>query len=162
MLASGVLLGLIAGLAFGRSWRPLAAVEIRWFPVVIVSLVARAAASFAGPIGFPLYVLALAGTAASAAANVRLRGAVLVAIGGALNLAVVLLNHGMPVDLGAVAAAGASMPTDALHVVASDSTILRPLADVIAVGIARAVYSAGDVLIALGGFLVPFVLLIRR
>lgn len=162
MLASGVLLGLIAGLAFGRSWRPLAAVEIRWFPVVIASLVARVVAAFAGPIGFPLYVLALAGTAASAAANVRLRGAVLVAIGGALNLAVVLLNHGMPVDLGAVASVGASMPTDALHVVASDSTILRPLADVIAVGIARAVYSIGDVLIACGGFLVPFVLLIRR
>jgi hypothetical protein len=36
------------------------------------------------------------------------------------------------------------------------------LADVIPVPLARAVYSIGDFCIALGGFLVPFVLLIRR
>ncbi|HLZ47683.1 MAG TPA: DUF5317 family protein [Candidatus Limnocylindria bacterium] len=162
MLASGVLLGLIAGLAVGRRWRPLATVEIRWLPVLIGSLVARALASFVGPIAFPLYVLALGGTVASAAANVRLTGAVLVAIGGGLNLLVVLLNQGMPVDLGAVAAAAATMPTDRLHVVASEVTVLRPLADVIPVGIAHAVYSVGDFVIALGGFVVPFVLLVRR
>ena len=162
MLASGVLLGLIAGLAVGRSWRPLAAVQLRWLPLLIGSLVARAVASFAGPLGFPLYVLALGGTTASAAANVRLTGAALVAVGGALNLLVVVLNHGMPVDPGAVAAAAAVMPADGLHVVATDATLLRPLADVIPLGVAHAVYSIGDFVIALGGFVVPFVLLIRR
>jgi hypothetical protein len=85
-----------------------------------------------------------------------------VALGGVLNLAVVLLNHGMPVDPGALAAASASMPTDALHVTVTGATVLVSLADVIPVSLAHAVYSVGDVCIALGGFLVPFVLLIRR
>ena len=162
MLASGALLGVIAGLAIGRSWRPLAAVHIRWFPLLIAGLLARGLAPLVPAVGFPLYVFALAGTAVGAAANVRLVGAALVAFGGALNLAVVLLNHGMPVDPGAVAAASASMPTDALHVTVTGATILAALADVIPVAIAHAVYSVGDVCIALGGFLVPFVLLIRR
>jgi len=162
MLASGVVLGVVLGLAVGRTWRPLAAVQIRWLPLVVAGLIARAVASFATPIAFPLYVFALAGTAAGAAANVRLAGAVLIAIGGALNLAVVVLNQGMPVDPGALAVASATMPTDALHVVATSSTALVGLADVIPVALARAVYSVGDFFIAAGGFLVPFVLLIRR
>jgi hypothetical protein len=162
MLASGALLGLIAGLAIGRSWRPLAAVQIRWFPLLIAGLLARGIAPFVPAIAFPLYVFALAGTAVGAAANIRLAGAVLVALGGVLNLAVVLLNHGMPVDPGALAAASASMPTDALHVTVTGATVLVSLADVIPVSLAHAVYSVGDVCIALGGFLVPFVLLIRR
>ena len=130
--------------------------------MLVGSLLARGVAPFIPVIAFPLYVLALAGTAIGAAANLRLTGAALVALGGALNLAVVLLNRGMPVDAGAVAAAAASMPTDGLHVTLTGATALKPLADVIAVPIARAVYSIGDVCIALGGFLVPFVLLIRR
>lgn len=162
MLASGVVLGVVAGLAIGRTWRPLAAVQIRWLPLLIASLVARTVASFVPAIGFPLYLFALAGTAASAAANVRLTGALLVAIGGGLNLAVVLLNSGMPVDPAAVAAAAATMPRDALHVVLTEATILPVLADIVPVSIAHAVYSVGDFCIALGGFLVPFVLLLRR
>jgi Family of unknown function (DUF5317) len=162
MLASGALLGVVAGLAIGRSWRPLAAVQIRWFPLLIAGLLARGIAPFVPAIAFPLYVFALAGTSVSAAANFRLAGALLVAFGGALNLAVVLLNHGMPVDAGAVAAAAASMPTDALHVTVTSATLLAALADVIPVSIAHAVYSVGDLCIALGGFVVPFVLLIRR
>ncbi|HEV2249101.1 MAG TPA: DUF5317 family protein [Candidatus Limnocylindria bacterium] len=162
MLASGVVLGLVAGLAIGRSWRPLAAVQVRWLPLLIAGLVARAAASVVPPIAFPLYLFALAGTAASAAVNRRLAGALLVALGGALNLLVVLLNHGMPVDAGAVVAAAASMPADALHVPLTGATVFPALADVIPVPIARSVYSLGDFCIALGGFLVPFVLLIRR
>ena len=54
------------------------------------------------------------------------------------------------------------MPTDALHVPVTAATLLVGLADVIPVAIARAVYSVGDLCIALGGFIVPFVLLIRR
>jgi hypothetical protein len=162
MLASGVILGLVLGLAVGRTWRPLAAVRIKWLPLVLAGLVARAVASVATPIAFPLYVFGLVGTAAGAAANVRLSGAVLIAIGGALNLAVVVLNQGMPIDQGALALASASMPNDALHVVVTNSTALVWLADVIPVPVAHAVYSVGDFFIAAGGFIVPFVLLIRR
>src|SRR5438309_981408 len=156
MLASGVILGVVAGLAVRRSWRPLTTARIQWLPLLLGALVVRAVAPFVPVVAFPLYVLALAGTAVGAAANLRLTGAALVAFGGALNLAVVLLNHGMPVDAGAVAAAAGSMPTDALHVTLTDATVVKPLADVIAVPIAHAVYSVGDVCIALGGFLVPF------
>lgn len=162
MLASAALLGVAVGLAIGRSWRPLLAVQIRWLPLLIAGLVARALAPFVPAIAFPLYLFALGSTAVGAAVNARLAGAVLVAFGGALNLAVVLANHGMPVDPGAVASAGASFPSDALHVVLTDATALKPLGDVIPVSLAHAVYSVGDFCIALGGFLVPFVLLIRR
>jgi hypothetical protein len=162
MLASGVVLGVLAGLAVGRSWRPLAAVHIRWFPVLVVALLARVIAPLITPLAYPLYVAALTGTAVTAAANVRLRGAFLVAFGGALNLLVVLLNHGMPVDADAVATAGATMPNDALHVPLTSSTLVALLADIVAVPMAHSVYSVGDFCIATGGFLVPFVLLIRR
>lgn len=162
MLVSGLVLGLAAGLAIGRDWRPLASVSIRWLPLLLAALVARAVAPFAGPLAFPLYAAALFGTAAAAAANTRLLGAALIAAGGALNLAVVLLNGGMPVDPGAVAAAGGAMPADRLHVLMTPQTLLAPLADVVAVAPLHAAYSPGDFAVALGGFLVPFVLLIRR
>lgn len=162
MLASGVVLGLIAGLIIRRSWRPLAAAQVRWLPLLVAGLLARALAGAVPAIGFPLYLFALAGTAASAAANVRLTGAALVAIGGALNLTVVALNHGMPVDPAAVAAAGAAMPSDPLHVTLTGATVLGALSDVIPVPLARAVYSVGDLCIAVGGFFVPFLLLARR
>jgi hypothetical protein len=136
--------------------------QVRWLPLLIGGLAARAIAPLLAPVAFPLYVFALTATAVTAAANWKLTGAALVALGGALNLTVVLLNTGMPVDPGAIAAAGASMPSDALHVVLGEGTRLGALADVIPLTPLRAVYSFGDVCIAVGGFLVPFVLLIRR
>lgn len=162
MLASGVIAGVLAGFAVRRTWRPLLAVQIHWFPLLIAGLLARAIAPLATPVAYPLYVFAIAATAITAAANLRLTGTALVAMGGALNLAVVLLNHGMPVDPAAVTAAGAAMPMDALHVVLTDATQLAALADVIPLGLARAVYSVGDFCIAAGGFLAPFILLSRR
>ncbi len=162
MLASGAILGLIAGLALGRTWRPLVAVRIRWLPLLLAGLLVRGIAPLIPGIGLVLYVFALASTAVVAGANYRIFGALLIAIGGALNLVVVVVNGGMPVDPGAVAAAGASMPTDALHVLLVDSTRLKELADVIAFPLAHSVYSIGDFSIAIGAFLVPFVLLLRR
>ena len=162
MLVSGLVLGIAAGLAVRRSWRPVLGAEIRWFPLLIGSLVIRGIASFSGETGYALYVAALAGTAAAALANYKLTGALLVAFGGCLNLAVVLLNRGMPVEVAALAIAGIQMPHDALHVVLDASTRLAALADVIPVPVVRSVYSLGDVLIAIGGFLVPFALLTRK
>ena len=162
MLVSGLALGVVAGLAVGRTWRPLAAVSIRWLPLLLVALAARAVAPLAGPLAFPLYVASLAGTATAAAANARLFGAALIALGGALNLGVVLLNGGMPVSADAVSAAAGVMPVDRLHVALSPQTVLAGLADVIPVAPLHAAYSPGDFAVALGGFLVPFVLLLRR
>ena len=162
MLASAVVLGIAAGLAVRRSWRPLLMAQIHWLPILIGSVILRAVASLAGDAGYPLYVAALAGTTAAATANYRLTGALLVAFGGGLNLIVVLLNRGMPVDPGVLASVGAQMPRDALHVVLDAGTRLGALADVIPVAVVRSVYSIGDVFIALGGFLAPLVLFARR
>lgn len=162
MLVSGVVLGIAGGLAIGHNWRPLAAISVRWLPLLIVALISRACAPFVPGLGLPLYVFALTGTVVVAAANYRLVGALIVALGGALNLAVVLMNGGMPVDPSAVAAAGGVMPRDSLHVALDAATLLRPFADVIPVAAFHGAYSVGDVGIALGGFLVPFVLLSRR
>jgi hypothetical protein len=162
MLVSGVVVGLALGALIGRSWKPLLDANVRFLPVLLGSLVVRAIAPFADGFAYPLYVAALAGTVFAASANLALRGALLVALGGLLNLAVVIANGGMPVDPAAVALAGTRMPTDALHVQMVDSSVLAPLGDVIPVGIVRNVYSVGDILIAAGGFVVPFMLLSRK
>lgn len=162
MLVSGLVLGIAAGLAVRRSWRPFFQARIRWLPLLFGSLLIRGVASFLGEAGYPLYLAALAGTAVAAAANYRLVGAMFVAFGGCLNLAVVALNRGMPVDPGALAIVGGEMPRDALHVVLDASTRLAFLADTIPVGVVRSVYSVGDIFIAIGGFLVPFAILLRR
>ena len=128
----------------------------------MVALVARVLAEVVPRVGLPLYCVALLGTAAAAAANYRLFGAPFIALGGALNLAVVLLNRGMPVDPGAVAAAGGLMPRDPLHVALNATTVLGPLADVIPVAVFHGAYSLGDIAIAFGGFLVPLIVLSRR
>src|SRR6266542_641374 len=162
MLVSGVVLGTLAGFAIGRSWRPLLALEFRWLPLLLAALAARGIANFLTPAALALYLFSLVGTAVAASANVRLPGAAFIALGGALNLATVLANGAMPVDVGALAAAGTSMPIDALHTQLGDATQLKGLSDVVPIPALRAVYSVGDFLIALGGFLLPFVLLIRR
>ena len=162
MLASAVALGLAAGLVIRRDWRPLLHAQIRWLPLLIASLVTRVVASLIGDAGYAIYVGALTATTVAAAVNYRLPGAMLIAFGGALNLIVVLLNGGMPVDPIAVSGVGTQMPRDALHVALHANTRLPALADVIPVAIARSVYSIGDILIAAGGFLVPFSISIRR
>jgi len=162
MLASGVVLGVALGAFVGRSWRPLLDADIKLIPVLVGSLVLRVIAPLAAAAAYPLYLSALALTAAAAVANVRLKGAIFVATGGVLNLLVVLANGGMPVDPAAVAAAGTRMPSDPLHVALTDASLLRPLADVIPLGIVHNVYSVGDFFIGAGGFLVPFMLLSRK
>ena len=162
MLASGAILGVIAGLVVRRKWRPLATVHPYWLPLLVAGLFGRVIAPLVPGVGLLLYGFALVSTVAVALANVRLTGAVLVAIGGGLNLAVVALNGGMPVDAAAAIAAGTTIPSDVLHLRLTDSTQLKALADVIAVPIFRAVYSVGDLFIAAGGFVVPFAVLIRR
>ena len=162
MLVSGLALGLIAGVIVRRTWRPLLDIEVRWLPVLIGSLALRALAPLFGTAALPIYDVALFGTSVSALMNPRLVGASLVAVGGLLNLSVVLLNGGMPVDLNAVASAGAQMPADALHRNLTPVSQLGLLADIIPIALVRGVYSVGDVVIATGAFLVPFLALVRR
>jgi hypothetical protein len=104
----------------------------------------------------------MAATVVAAVANWRLPGAALIAAGGLLNLVAVLANGGMPVEATALSIAGTDMPIDKLHVIAGGYTVARPLVDAIPVAVVRSVYSIGDIGIAIGGFLVPFVAFIKR
>jgi hypothetical protein len=161
MLLSGVIAGLAFGIAIGRDWRRLERLQIKWLPVLVLALVARAVAPFF-PVGIALYLLGIAFTAAFAVANWRLPGAPLIALGSLLNLIVSSANGAMPVDVELLRAAGGRPPDDALHEAINDTSILPLLADIIIVPFVRAAYSIGDVLIAIGGFLLPFVTLTRR
>jgi len=155
MLLSGVIAGLTFGIAIGRDWRRLERLQIKWLPVLVLALVARAVAPFF-PLALALYLIGVALTALFAAANWRLPGAPLVAIGSLLNL------MAMPVDVDLLQAGGGRPPDDSLHEALNAATVLPLLADIIIVPFVRAAYSIGDVLIAFGGFLLPFVTLTRR
>jgi len=161
MLLSGVVAGLAFGIAVGRDWHRLEQLQIKWLPLLVLALVARAAAPFV-PFALALYLLGIALTTAFAAANWRLPGAPLVALGSLLNLVVIVANGAMPVDVELLKAAGGRLPQDALHEFISNQSVLPILADIIIVPFVRAAYSIGDVFIAIGGFLLPFVTLTRR
>lgn len=163
MLASALALGVAAGwVTGGRRIARLAELQVRWWPLLLVAVVLRAAAPLLGDLSVVGYVLAFLGITAVALADRAIPGMSVVAAGATLNLIVVAANGGMPVDPQAVAAAGAAMPQDRLHIGLDESTRLPQLADVIPAPIFRSVYSFGDVLLALGGFWIPFAWLRRR
>ena len=162
MLVSSVALGTAAGLVFRGDWRNLRDLRIFWWQFAFLALGLRLLALI---VGLPVWahIVAILLVAAVAARNWRIGGAPLVAIGSALNAVVILANGGMPFDAAAAAAVGAlTLENDALHQPLDPDTRLPWLADVLPVGLFRAVYSVGDVIIAAGGFWVPFSVLRRR
>ena len=162
MLASALALGVVSGwLAGGRDFQKLGQLRIRWWPLLAVVVVIRAVAPIFGELSAIAYVAAFTGITIVALADRRLPGMSVIAAGATLNAIVVAANGGMPVDMSAVAAAGATMPTDRLHIALNEATRLPQLADVISVALFRNVYSVGDVLLAVGGFWLPFAWLRR-
>lgn len=163
MLASAIVLGVAAGWASGgRRFSRLGDLRIRWWPLLVGAVALRAAAPIFGDLSAAAYVLAFAGITAVALADRRLPGMSAIAAGATLNIVVVAANGAMPVDPAAVAAVGAQMHEDALHERLDGATRLPQLADVIPAPLFRSVYSIGDVLLALGGFWLPFAWLRRR
>jgi MFS family permease len=157
MLASGVVAGIIAGVAFGGDWRRLATFSLKLWPVLVLAVGLRLVGAFAFPDApLALYLISLLGVAVVACWNWRVPGALLIAVGTSLNLIVVALNAGMPYDPVLAVAVGAPPPSDALHVLLRSDTRLEFLSDVIPVGPIHSVLSLGDFLNALGGFLIPF------
>jgi hypothetical protein len=155
MLASGIAVGFLAGwLAGGRPSR-LADLQISWWPILLVALALRFAAPSLGE-SFALWLVSFAAIAAIALINYRIPGMWLIAAGASLNLLIVLLDQGMPVDVAAANVARAEIAPDGLHRALRDTDALALFADRIPVpGLAR-VYSVGDLLLAVGGFWVPF------
>lgn len=159
MLASGVAVGIAAAIAFGGDWRRLGALNLNWWPVLVIATALRLVTTFQPHADLAIYVAGLAGIGIVAAANWRLPGSALIAIGTFANVLVIVLNGGMPFDPEILRAVGAKDPDDALHVLIGPDTRLPVLSDIVPVGIAHGVYSAGDLLIVFGGFLIPFILL---
>lgn len=156
MLASALGLGLLGGLALGGRVAHLRAFRLVWLPLLLVAVGVRLLAPVADGLAAIAYVLAFACIAAVAARNAAMAGMPLIAAGAALNLVVVALNRGMPVSAEAIGTAGAVMPLDALHLTATADTTLGMLADILPLAPLHAVYSVGDVLIALGGAALAF------
>jgi len=162
MLASAIVAGVVAGLVFGGRFSRLADLRVIWWPLLVVAIAARLVAPAFGGAALALFLGGFAAIVAVAVRNIALPGMTLIASGAALNLLVIALNGAMPVDPAAVAAAGALMPTDRLHTPLTEHTRLGLFSDVIPVPMVRNVYSIGDVLLAAGGFWLPFSWLRRR
>lgn len=156
MLASAVAVGLFAGVALGGRLDRLRRFSVRWPALLVAAVGLRLLAPVAGELATAAYVLGFAGIAAAALRNVRLPGMVLIAAGAGLNLLVVAANGAMPVGADALSAAAATMPGDRLHMTLTGASRLELLADVIPLAPVRAVYSVGDVLLAVGGAIVSF------
>src|SRR5215211_4375604 len=100
-----IILVIVVALLRGGSLRNFAAIQLRWLPLVIAGFVLQlliftpfARAPLIAFATLPIYVLSLALLAIWVAANWRIPGMALIAIGLALNVAVIAANGGhMPV-----------------------------------------------------------------
>lgn len=155
MLASSVLIGVVAGIGFGGDWRRLMLLRFHGMPILIACGLLRLAGAFWG-LPLEIYVAVLASLVCVAAMNRRMPGALLLGAGIALNLIAVVANQGMPISVPAAHIAGLSIPADGLHHPMTEATRAQALVDVIPVPLFRNVYSAGDVVLAAGGFWLPF------
>lgn len=162
MLASAIVAGVAAGRIAGGTFSRLGQLEISGWPLLLGAVLLRVGAPGLGELAAAAYVLGFAGIVATAYLNRALAGMPLIALGALLNLVVVAANGGMPVDQGALTAAGVRMPSDHLHIVLDGSSRLPLLADWIPTPVFRSVYSPGDFVLATGGFWVPFAWMRRK
>jgi len=162
MLVSGLVAGFIVGLAAGGDWRHVQRLDIKLWPALFLAAVARVVAPFLGGLAFASSVAGLLLVTLVTFANRALPGALLVGAGSLLNVGVILINGGMPIDSGALAASGKPAPTDGLHVILGPETRLPFLADILLIPVINNIYSVGDVVLAIGGFWMTFRLLKQR
>lgn len=163
LVAVTMLAGLLVGRLAGGRLRNLASLPVRAVPITFVSAGLVVTARFVGDsVASVLQLAAIGAGGLFLAVNaMRVRGAMraafaVLAIGWMLNATVITANDGMPLSLSAYAASGQTVvPTPgeggffAIDV-ADESTILRPLGDVIPISPLRTVVSIGDLVLALG------------
>jgi hypothetical protein len=163
-----IALVIVVALLRGGSLRNFAAIQLRWLPLVIVAFVLQiliftpfARAPLVAFATLPLFVLSLSLIAIWVAANWRVPGMALIAIGLALNVAVIAANGGhMPVLPEAARLAGqydaiaADDPTTSKHaLLPMEQARLWVLSDIIAIprGVPGAVVlSVGDIVLTVG------------
>lgn len=163
LVVAGVAVGVAVGFLGRGSLRRLANLDLRLWWLAVLGFVAQvvpvpARLSIPGvrfDPGAALLIVSYLLLLGFVLANLRTAGFPVMAIGFALNAAVVTANGGMPVGASALrAAAGSGYPTalrilsangGAKHHLAGPGVLLRPLADVIGVGRpVDAVLSVGD------------------
>ena len=162
-----LLVGVIAaGLALirGGSLKSLADTRFRWVPLLYAALVIQLVFEFWSPswihgtFAFALLMITTAGIAAFLFANRNLPGLAIAGVGLALNLLVIGVNGAMPVSVSAAREAGVSSNLNDIgfkHERMSSSTHLRFLGDIIPIPNSQQIFSAGDIVLALGiGWLV--------
>jgi MFS family permease len=169
MLLTGIVVGLLLGLALGGRLSALVNVRLRYAALLFAAIVLRygtqalitQGVALADTLRVPLYALAFGTLIAALWLNRRSPGLLVVLVGVAFNATAILVNGGyMPVSLAAVDAAGLSAtelnPT--YHVVLPPdlgTDFLRmagPLGDIIPfpVPVLPNVVSLGDILISIG------------
>jgi hypothetical protein len=155
---SAILVGLYAGLARGGLLRNLGAARIEWWGLLVAGVTIPLFVDRADPSrGVTLVTLSLLALVVFALRNRALAGMTIVAFGLCTNLAVVVLNDGMPVREQALVSAGLATPDDVGRVEISgvqrlerEGDRLVLLADVIPVAATRQVLSFGDLVILAG------------
>jgi hypothetical protein len=158
-------LGLLLRMASGRHLSDLAYIKLRGETVLLVLLIAQALPSIlklTGPaarVAYVVWVATFPCLIVVAWVNRRSPGMAILGFGLFLNLAVIVLNGGMPVSPLAVTAVKASLAapqiaaTDFVHVLGTSATRLPWLADIIPVtgpSWVTSVASAGDCLLFAG------------
>jgi hypothetical protein len=149
----GAIIGLLAGgrladfptVRLRRPWLAVVGVVLQFLPV-------------GGDLGFAILLVSFAALLGFAIDNLRAPGFALIVVGLALNVIVIAANHGMPVTSDALVRSDQadtlhSLITDggAKHHLATDETVMLPLADVIPIGTpVRQVVSIGDLFVHLG------------
>lgn len=169
MLLTGIVIGLLLGVALGGRLSALVNVRLRYAALLLAAVALRygtqaliaQGVAIADTLRVPLYALAFGTLLAALWLNRRSPGLLIVLVGVAFNATAILVNGGyMPVSLAAIDAAGLS-PTElnpTYHVVLPatvNADFLRmagPLGDIIPwpVPVLPNVVSLGDLLISIG------------
>ena len=171
LIIGAVALGIVVGLALGGGLKPLAEAKFKWWPLAIVGLGLQLVPVPSRPgeadhlLGVGLLVASYVVLLAFVALNLQYVGFWLVAAGFALNLLVISLNGGMPVDDHALRVAYGSdyqatfnslvASGGAKHHLQRPTDVLTPLSDVIPVPKPVGnVFSVGDMVALFGVVLV--------
>jgi hypothetical protein len=153
-LAFGVLIGLLAALIVGASWRGLTEVRWRLAPLCLLGLAVQLVL-FSGsealvapllPVAAELHVLSYLLVFVSLLANWRIPGIAVIIVGGLLNFAAIVANGG---QMPRVVAPGPSVFNNVQAM--DENTRLVVLSDFIPIPFLGRLISIGDILITAGG-----------
>lgn len=165
VVAAGVAVGWARGGRIANaSGRRLALLPVIWLALAM-QIGAQMIPASRSLLAYAMVIASYAAVFAFAGANWRIAGMPLIAIGGALNYLVILLNQGMPVSPDVIARVGADVEAARAvmrgkHVLGTEDTSLAVLGD--RIPLFGEIVSVGDLVILAGILLVVQGLMRRR